>query len=414
MRIGIIIGRIGGVDGVALETEKWIDILKKLGNEVFIMSGEFESWKMDYEHNYLFPALSFFSAEAEWEQRKAFFEPDKDAGPLLDHVENWSNMIEEAMLKWVTAKKIDVLLSENASALPCQLSMGVAIKKLIQKTGLPIVTHDHDFHWERGERYVSIHPEINQFVDANFPLLLPNVKHAVINTFGVETFKNRFDIDATLVPNVMDFNRIYGVPTPENKFFLRDVGVSEDEIALLQVTRIVRRKGIETAISLIDKLADKKLKLVITGNNNDDENKEYYNELIDQIHELNLSNQIIFAAHKVLDHKDLSDVYAHGRAATYFSTYEGFGNAFVETILAKKPIFVNNYKPVYMQDIGNKGFETVMIEDGSLTNHSVQQMSDIIYNPKRCLEIGEFNFNLGKKHFSYEVLEEKLSGLFKF
>jgi glycosyltransferase involved in cell wall biosynthesis len=414
MRIGIIIGRIGGVDGVALETEKWIDILKKLGNEVFIMSGEFESWKMDYEHNYLFPALSFFSAEAEWEQRKAFFEPDKDAGPLLDHVENWSNMIEEAMLKWVTAKKIDVLLSENASALPCQLSMGVAIKKLIQKTGLPIVTHDHDFHWERGERYVSIHPEINQFVDANFPLLLPNVKHAVINTFGVETFKNRFDIDATLVPNVMDFNRIYGVPTPENKFFLRDVGVSEDEIALLQVTRIVRRKGIETAISLIDKLADKKLKLVITGNNNDDENKEYYNELIDQIHELNLSNQIIFAAHKVLDHKDLSDVYAHGRAATYFSTYEGFGNAFVETILAKKPIFVNNYKPVYMQDIGNKGFETVMIEDGSLTNHSVQQMSDIIYNPKRCLEIGEYNFNLGKKHFSYEVLEEKLSGLFKF
>ena len=414
MRIGIIIGRIGGVDGVALETEKWIDILKKLGNEVFIMSGEFESWKMDYEHNYLFPALSFFSAEAEWEQRKAFFEPDKDAGPLLDHVENWSNMIEEAMLKWVTAKKIDVLLSENASALPCQLSMGVAIKKLIQKTGLPIVTHDHDFHWERGERYVSVHPEINQFVDANFPLLLPNVKHAVINTFGVETFKNRFDIDATLVPNVMDFNRIYGVPTPENKFFLRDVGVSEDEIALLQVTRIVRRKGIETAISLIDKLADKKLKLVITGNNNDDENKEYYNELIDQIHELNLSNQIIFAAHKVLDHKDLSDVYAHGRAATYFSTYEGFGNAFVETILAKKPIFVNNYKPVYMQDIGNKGFETVMIEDGSLTNHSVQQMSDIIYNPKRCLEIGEYNFNLGKKHFSYEVLEEKLSGLFKF
>tara|TARA_B110000091_G_C13804722_1_gene471940 strand:- start:149 stop:1393 length:1245 start_codon:yes stop_codon:yes gene_type:complete len=414
MRIGIIIGRIGGVDGVALETEKWIDILKKLGNEVFIMSGEFESWKMDYEHNYLFPALSFFSAEAEWEQRKAFFEPDKDSGPLLDHVENWSNMIEEAMLKWVTAKKIDVLLSENASALPCQISMGVAIKKLIQKTGLPIVTHDHDFHWERGERYVSIHPEINQYVDANFPLLLPNVKHAVINTFGVETFKNRFDIDATLVPNVMDFNRIYGVPTPENKFFLRDVGVSEDEIALLQVTRIVRRKGIETAISLIDKLADKKLKLVITGNNNDDENKEYYNELIDQIHELNLSNQIIFAAHKVLDHKDLSDVYAHGRAATYFSTYEGFGNAFVETILAKKPIFVNNYKPVYMQDIGNKGFETVMIEDGSLTNHSVQQMSDIIYNPKRCLEIGEYNFNLGKKHFSYEVLEEKLSGLFKF
>ena len=332
----------------------------------------------------------------------------------MEHVESASNMIHEAMVKWVEDKKIEVLLSENASALPCHLSMGVAIKKLIKTTGLPIVTHDHDFHWERGERYVSAHPEINQYVDDNFPLLLPDVKHAVINTFGVETFKNRFNIDATLVPNVMDFNRIYGVPTPENQFFLKDLGITEDEIALLQVTRIVRRKGIETAISLIDKLDDKKLKLVITGNNNDDENKEYYNELIDQIHQLNLSSQIIFAADKVLDHKDLSDVYAHGRAATYFSTYEGFGNAFVETVLAKKPIFVNNYKPVYMQDIGNKGFETVMIEDGNLTPESVQQMSDIIYNPQRCLEIGEYNFEIGKKYFSYDVLEEKLSSLFKF
>ena len=212
----------------------------------------------------------------------------------------------------------------------------------------------------------------------------------------------------------MDFNRAYGIPTPENEFFLKDVGVREGEIALLQVTRIVRRKGIETAISLMDKLDDKKLKLVITGNNHDDENKEYYNELIDQIHDLNLSRQVIFASHKVLDHKDLSDVYAHGRACTYFSTYEGFGNAFVECVLAKKPIFVNNYKPVYMQDIGNKGFETVMIEDSILTDEKVRQMAEIIYNPQRCREIGEYNFELGKKYFSYEVLEEKLNTLFTF
>jgi glycosyltransferase involved in cell wall biosynthesis len=412
MRIGIIIGRIGGVDGVALETEKWIEVLKKIGHEVFIMSGEFESWEMDEEHDFLLPVLSFFRVEAEWEQRKAFYDPEQDPGPLLNHVENASNSICEVMLHWVKDKKIEFILSENASALPCHLSMGIAIKKLIEATGLPIVTHDHDFHWERGQRYVSSHPEINKFVDSNFPLLLPNVKHAVINSFGVETFKNRFNVDATLVPNVMNFNRIYGAKSAENQFFLKDVGVTEDEIALIQVTRIVRRKGIETAISLIDKLDDKKLKLVITGNSNDDENNDYYFELIDQIHDLDLADQIIFAAHKVLNHKDLSDVYAHGRAATYFSTYEGFGNAFVETILAKKPIFVNNYKPVYMQDIGNKGFETVMLEDSILTDDSIKKMSDIIYNPKRCVEIGEHNFNIGKKYFSYEVLEEKLRSLF--
>ena len=414
MRIGIIIGRIGGVDGVALESEKWIEVLKRLGHEVFIISGEFEFWKMDRQYHTRFPLLSFFSPEVKWEQRKAFYQPDKDVGPILDHIENISNIIEKKLSRWVRSNKIEVLLSENASALPSHLSMGVAIKKLIKNTGLPIVTHDHDFHWERGKRYDSIHDELNTLVNDTFPLLLPDVRHAVINTFGLETFKSKFNINATLVPNVMNFDREYGIPNKDNSYFLRDLGVGLNEIALLQVTRIVRRKGIETAVSLIEKLNDKKLKLIITGNNHDDQNRKYYNEIVDQIHDLNLASQVIFASHMVRDHKDLSDVYAHGRACTYFSTYEGFGNAFVEAVLAKKPIFVNNYKPVFMQDIGSKGFETVMLEDNNLTNDNVKKMADIIYDPERCREIGEFNFDLGKKYFSFDVLQEKLSGLFSF
>ncbi len=414
MRIGIIIGRIGGVDGVGLETEKWIEVLKRLGHEVFIASGEFESWKMDKKHNYLMPELSFFFVETEWEQRKAFFEPDKDAEPLLDHIEKISDKIERKLSRWIHKNKIEVILSENASALPCHLAMGIAIKKLVIKSGIPIVTHNHDFHWERGKRYISTHSEINNLVDDNFPLLLPNVRHSVINTFGVETFKNKFNIDAIMVPNVMNFDLDYGVPTKENGYFLKDLGIKDDAITLLQVTRIVRRKGIETAISLIDKLNDKKVKLVVTGNYNDDEYSIYYNELVDQIHDLGLSKQVIFASHMVHDHRHLSYVYAHGRACTYFSTYEGFGNAFIEGVLAKKPIFVNNYKPVYMPDIGSKGFETVMLENNNLTDVMVKKMADILYDPARCKEIGEYNFNIGKKYFSYDVLEEKLTELFNF
>ena len=414
MNIGVIIGRIGGVDGVALETEKWIAVLEKMGHEVFVISGEFEQWQMKRPNHYLFPVLSFFSAEAEWGQRKAFYNMDMDPQPLFDHVEKVSEIIYKKLDKWVQFNKIDVILSENASALPCHLSMGIGIKKLVERTSIPAVTHDHDFHWERGSRYVSGHSEINTFLDENFPLILPGVKHAVINTFGVETFKKRFNIDATLVPNVMDFDKPYAVPTSKNEMFLRQLGVAADEIPLLQVTRIVRRKGIETAIALMDILNDKKLKLVITGNPKDDENQDYYNELVDQIHDYNLTSQVVFGWHKVLNHKDLSDVYAHGRACTYFSTYEGFGNAFVETVLAKKPIFVNNYKPVYMQDIGNKGFKAVMLEDSKLEYDKVKQMSDIIYDEQLCRDIGEYNFNIGKKYFSYQVLEEKLTSLFKF
>ncbi|MBL4624446.1 MAG: glycosyltransferase family 4 protein [Flavobacteriales bacterium] len=412
MRIGIIIGRIGGVDGVALETMKWIDVLKKMGHKVFLISGEFENWEMQNPDHFHCPLLSFFSPEAAWEQRKAFFQPDKTVDSLLEHIDKTANLIFIELEKWVLFNQIDCLLSENASALPCHISMGIGIKKLVEKTGISIVTHDHDFHWERGDRYQSVHPEINELVNDNFPLLIPHVKHAVINTFGVETFKARFNISAVLVPNVMDFNIPYGVPTSENELFLRRSGVKKGEIPLLQVTRIVRRKGIETAISLVEKLNDKKIKLVISGNHDDDENNLYYNELVDQIHDLNLMHQVIFAAEKGIKHVDLSDFYAHGRACTYFSTYEGFGNAFVEAVLAKKPIFVNNYKPVYQQDIGSLGFETVLIQDSMLTDKAVTDMAEVIYNTSRAKEIGEYNYELGRKHFSFEILEQKLNLLF--
>ena len=110
----------------------------------------------------------------------------------------------------------------------------------------------------------------------------------------------------------------------------------------------------------------------------------------------------------------LKSYYNEAEGFLFVSTYEGFGNAFVETVLAKKPIFVNNYKPVYMQDIGNKGFKTVMLEDNKLEYDKVKQMSEIIYDEQLCRDIGEYNFNIGKKHFSYQVLEEKLTSLFKF
>ncbi len=42
MKIGIIICRIGDVDGAALETEKWIKVLHEMGHKIFILSGRFK------------------------------------------------------------------------------------------------------------------------------------------------------------------------------------------------------------------------------------------------------------------------------------------------------------------------------------------------------------------------------------
>ena len=81
-------------------------------------------------------------------------------------------------------------------------------------------------------------------------------------------------------------------------------------------------------------------------------------------------------------------------------------------MLAKRPIFVNNYKPVFWPDIGSKGFECVMLEDSDLTDEAVDRIGEVLRDEKLQTEIAEHNFELGRKHFSYEVLEKKLEVLF--
>ena len=422
MNIGIVIGRIGDVDGVALETEKWIEILKKMGHNIFILSGQFTRHIVEPKNETFGPMLSFFSPECEWEQKRAFFLPRlEDLDELLEQLEYASNKIAIHIFEWIVSNRIDIMISENASALPSHLSMGMAIKKIVKNTNIKVLCHDHDFFWERGDRYKSPFKEVNDLVHGTFPLIAPNVKHAVINKYSKDTLSKKFGIESVLVPNVMDFNKPYAEIDEYNRNMLSDIGLQKGDIPIFQATRIVRRKGIETAIELIDRIKDKKVKLVITGSYADDERYGYYRELVKIVKDKGLKNRVFFSHNKILSKRgktsggekiySLSDAYANARACTYFSKYEGFGNAFVEAVLAKRPIFVNNYKPVFWPDIGSKGFKTVMIEDNVLTDKAVSEISEIIHNDKLRKEITEYNFKLAKKYFSFDILEKKLTEL---
>ncbi len=374
-----------------------------MGHNVFIIAGQFENKKINPDKETLVPEMSFFSPESYWGQKKAFHFPEINTGDLIEHIHFYGEIISKKIVAWAKERKLDILISENASALPAHLELGLGIKKAVVALGLPTITHDHDFAWERGERYVSPHKAINEFVEEHFPLRLPNVIHAAINLHGKDTIKEKYNRQSIVMPNVMDFSESFGKKNEINQHLYRDLCLAPDSVLLFQVTRIVRRKGIEVAINLIDKLQDQRVKLIISGSAADDEGSLYYNELIEQIHQLKLGRQVQFASYIISNkgHKDtdtskqysLSDAYANAVATTYFSTYEGFGNAFVESILAKTPIFVNNYKPVYWPDIGSKGFKTVMLEDNNLTDNAVKEMHEIIFNPALNKEVGEYNFD---------------------
>ncbi|NOQ80236.1 MAG: glycosyltransferase [Gammaproteobacteria bacterium] len=424
MNIGVIIGRYQDIDGVSLETKKWIQVLERMGHTIHILAGGYPHYYSNSPHHSTLPSLSFFSPECEWEQKRAFFYPDRDPDELLSHLERTTQRLTKEIFKWVVLNKLETLLIENASALPCHLSMGMAVKNIIDYGAVHIVTHDHDFSWERSRRYHSPHKEVMDIIHNAFPPKNSHVKHAVINLDTQKHLKKTFGLESLVVPNVMDFSAPYAKKDNFNKSLPKRLGLGKKDIALIQMTRIVKRKGILTAIDLVHRLNDPHIKLVISGSAADDERLGYYKKLLNKIRRLNLQDNVLFADHcishqrsKTKDGKpvySLSDTYAHATASTFFSKYEGFGNAFVESVLAKRPVFVNNYKPVYWPDIGSKGFKTVMIENGKLTDDAVSQIDSIIHNKKLCKEIAEHNFALGKKYFSYEVLEELLTELFTF
>ncbi|MEN8130935.1 MAG: glycosyltransferase family 4 protein [Pseudomonadota bacterium] len=422
MIIGVIIGRYEDIDGVSLETEKWIQVLERMGHSVVILAGGYPGYSSNLEGHCTLPSLSFFSPECEWEQKRAFFYPDEDPDELLSHLERTTQRLTKEIFKWIVSNKLDTLLIENASALPCHLSMGMAIKNIIDYGALHVVTHDHDFSWERSKRYKSPHKEVMDIIHDAFPPKNIHVKHAVINLDAKKYLKKSFGLESVVVPNVMDFSAPYAKKDSYNNKLLKCLGLDEKDKALFQMTRIVKRKGILTAIDLVHRLKGPHIKLVISGTWADDERLGYYKKLLNKINKHNLHDNVVFANHCISHQRSrtkngkpiysLSDAYAHATACTYFSEYEGFGNAFVESVISKRPIFVNNYKPVYWPDIGSKGFEVVMIENGKLTDYAVSQIDNIVHDKKLCKEIGEHNFALGKKYFSFEVLEELLTELF--
>lgn len=414
MNIGIIITRIGGVDGVALETEKWIKVFERMGHNTKVLSGELER---PLPNVTILEELGLYHPFCTIEQEGAFFQTDMSEKSLMELLKEHSSFLKKRIQEWMVSNSIDCLVSQNISALPCHLSAGVALAQTAIETGVFTILHLHDFYWERGERYASPYPGVKKLLLEYFPPKGEVFKHVVINTYNKHRLERECSVESLVVPNVMDFNIEFGQRDEYNEDFPFQMGFSSDDLVLSQVTRIVRRKGIETAIELVQRLQNKKVRLLITGLATDDPGSIYYNELLRRIKDIGLADQILFLGERVgherakVDEKksySLSDVYAHSRACTYFSTYEGFGNAFVEACAARVPIFVNNYEPVYWPDIGSKGFKTIMTENNVLKDCHVQAAREILTDQSYAREIGDHNYELAKTLFSYDVLEESL------
>ncbi|MEA3374689.1 MAG: glycosyltransferase family 4 protein, partial [Chloroflexota bacterium] len=326
-RIGFVSTRLAGTDGVSLETRKWSDVLTGLGHECFCFAGE-SDWPADRCCVEL--EAAFWHPEVRELNRLLF--GTRVRSPQTSHgIQRIKQHLKTRLRGFVETFDVDLLIVENALAIPMHVPLGLALTEFIAETGIPTIGHHHDFVWERARFWPNA---AGEYLRSSFPPVLPSVRHVVINSLAAEQLALRRGVSSTLIPNVMDFEST----PPEPDGFASDLrsalDMASDEFLLLQPTRIVPRKGVERTIELARRISPPCT--VVISHASGDEGSAYeaylrrYADLMDV--------RVSFAADlfdQCRGHKAdggrvyaLADAYAEADLTVYPSILEGFGNAF--------------------------------------------------------------------------------------
>lgn len=405
--IGFVSTRFAGSDGVSLESAKWAEVLWDDKHVSYWYSGRNDR---DPGCSYCVPEAYFGHPENEWINERIWGHYRRNPN-VTDRILEMAAYLKQTLYDFVDYYKIDILVPQNVLAIPMHVPLGIAVTEFLAETQMPAIAHHHDFYWERTRFSVGA---VKDYLDMAFPPSLPQMHHIGINQAALEQLAFRKGVTSTLMPNVFDFDNPPDLDSDSYTADIRkEIGISEDDILILQPTRIVPRKGIEHAIKLVGMLNDTRYKLVISHDAGD-EGLDYKNQLIAMAEQEGVDLRF-FAARigevRQVDHEGnkiytLWDIYKHADLMTYPSTYEGFGNALLEAIYFRVPVVINRYS-IYVQDIEPKGFKLVEM-DGFITPGLLKEVKRILDDKAYRQSIVDHNYKVACKYYSYTVLRRVL------
>ena len=407
--VGFISTRIAGTDGVSLEIDKWATVLERNRFECFYFSGENDrkpdKCTLIEEAHFMHPEVLEIT-KACFGQRNRPREITKKIHRLREH-------LKREIYKFVHRFDIDLIIAENVLAIPLNIPLALALVEFIAENGFPTIAHHHDFAWERDRFLVN---GVEDYLGFAFPPRQPTVQHVVINSIASQQLSYRKGVSNTIIPNVYDFASPPGPMVNCSEELRVEIGLGEEELFILQPTRVVPRKWIERSLEIVSMMHLENPSLIIS-HSAEDEGDIYNRRIWEYARRLGIN--LISIKHLVGNQKgeqqngphkfSIGDVYQCADLITYPSGYEGFGNAFLEAIYYRKPIVVNRYS-IYIADIEPKGFDVITIE-GFVTEETIAKINEVLENEERRERMVETNYRLGTRYFSYEVLERSLLNL---
>jgi len=412
VNVGFLSTRLAGTDGVSLETSKIAELFARMGHQVAYCAGEVD---LGGSEGRLVREMHFRHPEILAIRNAAFGGGESER--LHERIGLSAGRLRRAIRAFVDDFSIDLLVPQNALSIPVNIPLGVALGEEIAATGIPTIAHHHDFAWER-ERFAVC--AVQDLIDACFPPVGPTIRHAVISSIAACELRARRGVDSIVLPNIMDFTA--GPPGRASRSgeLRAELGFDEDDVVLLQSTRVVPRKGIEHTIELARRLAERarpRRVRILISHHVGDEGTEYFARLRRVAEQVGV--EMTMACDRFVDCRDgladdagiydLRDAYECADLVTYPSLIEGFGNALLEAVFYRKPLLVNRY-PVFVADIEPCRFDFIEI-DGRVDSRAVDTVLSLLAAPDRIREATETNYDIAKRHFSYEIARERLAEL---
>ncbi|MFP4508581.1 MAG: glycosyltransferase family 4 protein [Spirochaetaceae bacterium] len=450
-KIAFFQNRLGRTDGVSLEVDKWRRVLEDMGHTVYYASGN-----DDVAGNYVIPEL-YALHPVTWKILRngtVKFEDYASEVELERDIYSHADVIEQKLLTFIENEDIELLIPNNLCSGGYQPAAGIAFHRVIRKTGLPTIIHSHDFYHEDSGEVSATCQTVESIYERYFPSKLPNVQHVVINRISQTDLKRRKNLEATVVPNVFDFDQEPWTEDEYNSDFREAFGISDDDLLFLQATRILDRKGIEMAIDTIARVQeparraklngvqtsvgatvgrDSRIVLLCAGIvENIGISGSYWDLLKDKAEKEGVDLRHVGdrvrhsratgdSGEKIYS---LWDSYVQADFVTYPSYWEGWGNQFVEAVFAKLPVLVFEY-PVWVSDLREKGFQVVSLGDRidgrdrnglayvsqATYERAADEIVSIFTDPELRRQMVEHNYRVGSSSFSMHNLETYIRSL---
>jgi mannosylglucosylglycerate synthase len=397
--VGMVSTRFAGTDGVTLEAAKLAEVLAAAGHRVVWFAGELGE---RFAPGRLHPP-AHFESEANRALEAACFGVRTRDPATTALIRERCDDLKAALRGFLGEFGVDLVVAQNVLCLPMQLPLGLALTEVLVEEDLPVLAHHHDFWWERDRFFPNAAADL---LGAAFPPALQRMAHLVINTAAARELARRRAVEATVLPNVMDFER--GPARPgDGARYRQAAGLGPGDLLLLQPTRVVPRKWIEATVEVAGRLpaAGGPPVTVAVTHAEGDEGHGYGAHLRELAARLGVDLRFV-AAGEGGGGPELADAYAAADLVCFPSVWEGFGNALLEAFFHRRPVLVNRY-PVYADDIAPAGVRCIEL-DGEVTDRAVAEVRDLLAEPERGRAMAEANYQAGRRHFSYATVRERV------